>query len=611
MKKKSIFKIILSGVLLAAGSMTFSSCEDYLTITPTDRIVEEEFWEDKNDLQNALTACYRRLIESDMMRKYILWGEVRSDNFELTTGVTNTNITNLMNANLLSTNNIFTWTCFYNLINYCNKILTHGPETVQIDESFSNGDWLPMRAEAITLRAFAHYYLVRTFGEVPYVTTEYNNDGQNFLQAQSTQIEVLDNIIADLESVKDQAMVDYGNTTDNKGRVTRKTVYTMLADVYLWRASYKEGNSEVAGASSTTAASDYQKCVEYCDYVINTMTNDYIESLNKSGNVLGGVTAEDIHLEDLFIQNVSTNNKISSAISSSRGAYNSIFGSGNSREGIFELQFDGTYNINGMELDYFWNARDSKAGTFECASALVSAVETNPSSAIPASLFTKTDYRRWETAYFTKADQTEYPLAKYNHRLIEQYNGTSSSGMRDNTLTTFKTESTAQGVNNSANWIVYRLSDVVLMKAEALTQISTDEESLQEPFSLVREVFKRSNPFAYQNATSSADSLRFDNYSTRESMTQLILNERQREFFGEGKRWYDLVRYAQREGSTVNMLKFLSRKFIDNQNAIKAKLASLKSLFSPIHTSEMKNNSLLHQNEVWGTTESTSRTDDM
>ena len=94
-------------------------------------------------------------------------------------------------------------------------------------------------------------------------------------------------------------------------------------------------------------------------------------------------------------------------------------------------------------------------------------------------------------------------------------------------------------------------------------------------------------------------------------MNQLILNERQREFIGEGKRWFDLVRYAQRDGSTVNMLKFLSRKFIDNQNAIKAKLASMKSLFSPIHTDEIKNNSLLHQNEVWGTTENTSRTDDM
>ena len=59
------------------------------------------------------------------------------------------------------------------------------------------------------------------------------------------------------------------------------------------------------------------------------------------------------------------------------------------------------------------------------------------------------------------------------------------------------------------------------------------------------------------------------------------------------------------------MLKYLTRKYTDNQRAIEAKLASMKSLFSPIYTNEIKNNPLLKQNEVWGTTESTSRTDNI
>ena len=114
---------------------------------------------------------------------------------------------------------------------------------------------------------------------------------------------------------------------------------------------------------------------------------------------------------------------------------------------------------------------------------------------------------------------------------------------------------------NSANWIVYRLSDVVLMKAEALIQISDDEATLKEAFSLVREVFKRSNPYAYQNTTSANDSIDYKQNNTKDAIERLILNERQREFVGEGKRWYDLVRYAQRKGNTVEMLKYLTRKF--------------------------------------------------
>ena len=609
MKKTKIKKSFLLVFLFLGGSLAFTGCEDYLTITPTDRIVEEEFWEDKSQLQNAINACYLRMISEDMMHDYILWGEARGDNFEKTTGVANTDLQNLMNANLMPTNGMFSWTPFYNLINYCNKILVHGPEIVEKDESFSQSDWQPIRAEAIAIRSFAHYYLVRTFGEVPYVNVDYNNDGQDFLVAQSTQIEVLDNIIQDLESVKDYAMVDYGTTVTNKGHITRKAVYTLLADVYLWRASYKEGNPDVSSSDNSTYESDYQKCIEYCDYVIKAMTNDFATSLNKSGSVLGGIKAEDITLGDLFIQNVTTNSTLGNLGSSSQnlGAYTTIFGAGNSRESIFELQFDGIQNINKMELSYFWNAKDSKAGDMVCSSAMCSGVETSAGGSFPASLFTKTDYRRWETYKYSGEDQTDYPLAKYNYSTIEQYNGTRTFGMRDNTIATFTLQGSLQGTSNHANWIVYRLSDVVLMKAEAMAQIYSDEENMKEAFSLVREVFKRSNPYAYQNATSSSDSLNFDNFTTRESLTQLIMNERQREFVGEGKRWYDLVRYAQREGSTVNMLKWLCRKFTDNQNAIKAKLASMKSLFSPIYTNELKNNSLLHQNEVWGKDESTSR----
>ena len=173
--KKTIKNIALCALLGLAAGVGFTSCEDYLTITPTNRIVEEDFWEDKNDLQNVVNACYARLIKSDIMEKYIEWGEMRGDNFERTTGNSSTNILNVMNANLLSTNRMFDWTQFYNAINYCNKVLAHGEETIARDESFSRGDWLPIRAEMITLRAFCHYYLLRTFGEVPYVTFDYKS----------------------------------------------------------------------------------------------------------------------------------------------------------------------------------------------------------------------------------------------------------------------------------------------------------------------------------------------------------------------------------------------------------------------------------------------------
>ena len=599
-------RVFLGSLVGLGAAMTLASCDDFLTITPSDQIVEEDFWQDKNDLMNGVYACYRKLITNDVLTKTIQWGELRSDNFELNSGVSNTSYRNIINANLMSTNSIFDWTTIYNEINYCNKVINHGEDVVKLDESFSENDWQPIRAEAITLRAWAHYLLVRTFGNIPYVEEDYNNDGQYLLKAQSTQIEVLDSIIRDLESVKDVAMDNYGNTVDNKGRITRKAIYSLLADVYLWRASYKAGNSNVKGA--TTAAQDYQSCVDCCDWVINKMISEYTESINKSGTVIGAVT--DVNLHDLFIQNVSDEDRYSM---SNNTTYNSIYGTGNSRESIFELQIDGTNNSLSMIRDIFYNPSDNTSKTLILSNNLISAVDQNPNLEVPSAFFTKTDYRRFETARKSESTtQTDFPLSKYVSTDIEQYNGTSSlSGMKDNSNTStyhvnYTTTSTIM-----QNWMVYRLSDVVLMKAEAMSQLSADEENLKSAFSLVREVFRRSNPYAYISRPAATDSLSFESFNTQSGMENLVMAERQREFIGEGKRWFDLVRYAQRHGGTSDMMKLLTRKYGDNKKSIEAKLSSLDALFSPIYNEELKNNKLLKQNEFWGTTESTSRTDDL
>lgn len=590
---------LLLAALLMAG---LNSCEDFLTITPTSSIVEEDFWEDKSDLESVVYACYKRLIASDVMNKFIYWGELRGDNFELNTGFTSDNITNLMNANLLSTNSIFSWTVIYNDINYCNKVLAHGEEVVEKDESFSTGDWEPIKAEMITLRAFCHYLLVRTFGEIPYVTSEYNNDGQDLELAQSTQIEVLDSIILDLEAIKDIAMTDYGTTVDNKGRVTRKAVYALMADVYLWRASYKAGDPSIESLDGSSAEDDYQRCVECCEWVIDDLIADYQDEQGSSGQSLS--TTDSLELSDLFISNIESTSVLRTTTT---GAYDNIFGSGNSRESIFELQIDGTYNTNACFDGLFYDVSAGTAEEIVCANGTLGGVDDNPNTLSPDYVFTPTDYRRWETCMYTSSDQTTFPLAKYTCTSISQDNMSTSI---DNTSTSLEVNNTIPSYN-ACNWIVYRLSDVVLMKAEAMSQLYSDEDNLYKAFWLVREVFKRSNPYAYESRATSSDSLNFDVFNSQDGIELLVLAERQREFVGEGKRWFDLVRFAQRHGGTGDMLDILTRKDSDQANAIKAKLASLESLFSPIYTDELKYNSLLHQNSVWNSTESTSKTDDL
>ncbi|MCD8235873.1 MAG: RagB/SusD family nutrient uptake outer membrane protein [Prevotellaceae bacterium] len=613
MKRNIIKKITLCGCLAAGVGLT--SCDDFLTITPSSSIVEEDFWEDRNDLENVIAACYARLIKDDMLKSYILWGEARSDNFEKNSGTSWVALDNLMNANLIPTNDMFDWTHFYNEINYCNKILAHGPEILERDESFSNSDWLPMRAEAITLRALSHFWLVRTFGEVPYVTQDYNNDGQNFLIAQSTQQQVLDSIIMDLEAVKNDAMKDYGNKVYNKGRITQKSVYAILADAYLWRAS-KNASADSVAIYGNQSREDYEKCIQCCDFIIEKMREEKIDYIKKYVGSIGAANIE-ITDEDLLIPNeVSANSNFITSV----GAYRNIFGSGNSDESIFELQLDGTSNANTMvigddENSYFLTKNGHLANKIVCSAAIFSAALENVNTLTPSAVFPKTDYRCWETMKYVSEDQDVFGLGKYDAILVSQSVGTSStSGLSNNRATNLSIDVSERSLPNDANWIMYRLTDIMLMKAEAMSQLYADEEHLKEAFAIVRNIFKRSNPYAYatNNTNAATDSLNFNTFSTQEGIEALVLAERQREFVGEGKRWFDLVRYAQRKGETSSMIsKFLGRKYATNSKAISAKLATIKSLFSPIYNNEIKKNSLLHQNSIWAINETTSKTDEL
>ena len=334
---------------------------------------------------------------------------------------------------------------------------------------------------------------------------------------------------------------------------------------------------------------------------------DFIE---KRGSNVGGSLIE-LDIEDLLAPNETTLNSYSS---SSSYAHRQIFGTGNSDESIFELQVEGTDYTNTMVADLFI-ALNGTIGQFVGVDAAFAGADETPNTTTPNAVFTRTDYRRWETILFSEPTQKSFPIGKFINSNVSQTNPESRLYLTDNTkdnLTTRNIESTRRSILN-ANWIIYRLSEVYLMKAEAISQLYEDEDNLQKAFQYVRAVYKRSNPYAYQanNGNAKSDSLTFKgNFTTSTSMESLVLAERRREFVGEGKRWFDLVRYALRRGSTKDMLEILSKKYT-NSKAIQAKLADMQSLFSPVYNNEIKNNSWLYQNGVWAVNETSSRTDDL
>lgn len=583
MKKINIYKTLLVSAC-AFITLGTTSCDDFLTIYPSNEITEEQFWEDRTDLESGIRGCWKQFISQDIMERMIVWGECRSDNFDLMTESWD-DMKDLMNANLLETNSLFNWSAFYKTINFCNKVLQYGPLVVERDKSFTSEDWKPVEAEMKALRALNYFYLVRTFREIPF---EFNpigseHDVKEHSGRQFMAEVVLDSIINDVEAVKDNGMRQYTNELDNKGRFTRESIYTLLADMYLWRAAKNASPDSVAKYGSKSQ-DDYQKVIEYCDAVLDM----YMERYDRD-NPMGGGTSSENNENPYHLIRMNANGGTQDVVDD---VYDEIFVQKNSRESILELQFDGSSNKNNVIYGYrdnstngLYRTASNNTGLLQ-ASAPCQTVTRNIDNT--SGLFSQSDIRRWQSLVYTEAGQRVYSIGKYTYQSITHDNLEDNSEGTENTFI-------PTGSFNS-NWIIYRLSDVLLMKAEAITRLDAPTtEQLQDAFNCVTMILYRSNP----SVTTDRDKLSFTDYQEPSQLFDLVMRERRREFFGEGKRWFDLVRMAEHDGTTTNMLTLLLTKYATNTNAVRAKLASMNSLYSPVYENELKVNPNLHQNPAW------------
>ncbi len=602
MKTNKILSVLVGGALLWGG---MTSCEDFLTLYPTNSITEEEFWEDKGDLENAMMACYKKMTDQDLGSKVLLWGEARSDNAVLK-AVGNASYVNYKSGILEYTEGMFDWSPFYTAINYCNKVIEYAPTVAQRDPSLSEGEQWQYITEAKTMRALNYFYLVRAFRDVPLVMRSISTDAEAWQSQvpQTAGLTVLDSLIADLDTIKDKGVRRHGSAAENCGRVTRNATYALLADMYLWRAcmlKHADAKGYVfnpASASNTEETADAQstadlrKCVEYCDVVINAMRDTYNEE-HMYDNDPNRNDAQKSRYPLIWQSNDYT---------TTDEVYNSIFGTKNSQEGILEIQFDGTNNVNNTWTGYMTSSTTTgfTGQSFTVSGTMFAQIgESQPPSSPETVGFTKGDMRVLENTNIEQnSSQSEYVYTKLSRtavsmmHLSDMGDGVSSSGIREN-------------ASNAANWIIYRLSDVMLMKAEALARLNVTGDELKEGFWLANAIFQRSNPKVSADGSIPADdggdamsSTRFnDNYYSSynaSNLLTLVYNERQREFLGEYKRWFDLVRYAEAENSTETALSMMGAN-----RSLQTRLRQLSSFYNPVYENEMKKNPNLVQNPAW------------
>ena len=111
MKKTfKIFSIATATVM----ALAMYSCTDFLTIYPTDKVVLEDFWKDKADVDGMVANSYKNLVSDDFVKRVFVYGELRSDDVVETTNI-GTELKYINNANLLATNGYCNWSIYYKI----------------------------------------------------------------------------------------------------------------------------------------------------------------------------------------------------------------------------------------------------------------------------------------------------------------------------------------------------------------------------------------------------------------------------------------------------------------------------------------------------------------
>lgn len=225
--------------------LSVTGCKQVIDLKPVNSIYEEAFWKTEADAYAALAGNYGLLrtaladqAGSTGPRHYV-YGDVRAREFADNLDWINLQVhNNVMNGFYLGELN--NWALFYKVVTMSNLIIKKIPG--MDDVQFSQVSRNKVLGEALFLRAFTYFYMVRLWGDVPLVTTVVEDPTSADNQvARTDQLTVLNQCIADLRQAEAFLEFGYRDEKERAVRANKGSLFALLAHIYLWK-----GDAEAA-----------------------------------------------------------------------------------------------------------------------------------------------------------------------------------------------------------------------------------------------------------------------------------------------------------------------------------------------------------------------------
>lgn len=225
-------------ILLGIASLTAVSCSDFLDKEPIDQISSEQYFTDEKSVTSAMIALYNSLVNANYYGRAMIIipefaaGQVVSIQQYPEYMVFTSNTVNIDNPWTLNI-----WANSYATINAANNILALESEDRAGEVTFANDSTRAgLLREAKFIRALTYFNLVRSFGDVPLITTPTTSSSTDLRVTRAPAAEVYDQIVSDLSGYEE--LPSRYTAAADLGRATRWAAEALLAKVNLYRGDY-------------------------------------------------------------------------------------------------------------------------------------------------------------------------------------------------------------------------------------------------------------------------------------------------------------------------------------------------------------------------------------
>ena len=445
----------------------------------------------------------------------------------------NTGDGKLQDFNMTPEHSLCDWSNLYKVIGMANSVIHYAPRVN--DKTYADGIRYSHLAEAYFMRAYCYLLLVKNYRDVPLVLDAYVNDQASFDIAKSPEKDIIAQIKEDVLTT-----LSFGDTLQ-----LGKNIKGFYEEEWQTKGRVTKWALYALMADVCLWNNDYDECVMYANEILNATDQFRPAFMSKTND------------------------------------WYTIFYPGNSNESILELNWDYSTNQQSNNFASLFTPTGSPA------------LRPTPQA---------TELMKTETRELKAAGATED--GRMGRMLLATYvpdNGQVAAWDVSNQYYIWKYYGTdvpditgGARVHQDANFIIYRVAEIMLMKAQALTM--KGQASWQEAVNIVNRIRNRAALPNLDIAVSELDEL---------TLLEEILNQKELEFMAEGKRWYDLLwlgRVGGNKYKTQFIAKVVEGNETTNQQWLLSVLQDVNAWYMPIPQADIEHNKLLEQNPYYGTT---------